>query len=143
MNTRAKSQRAWQGVRDQLDESPGVARIPKVSFPHPRDAGARPSVTWPAGQIADYAIDGRAGETPLAVREYGDHFEAFLDGVQLTTRSARVAEANPKAAMYVGGALFGGALGAALSNKREGALMGAGLGLLFAALVSAAVEDEG
>ena len=142
MNTRAKSRRAWRTVRDQLGASGGDATIPKALFPHPRDAGARPTATWPAGQIAEYAIDDPSGNAPLVVQEYGEHFEAFIDGVQLTARAARVADENPTAAMYLGGALLGGAVAAALSNKREGALVGAGLGLLFAALLHTAMEEK-
>jgi hypothetical protein len=43
--------------------------------------------------------------------------------------------------MMLGSALFGGAIGASVSNRREGALVGAGLGLLFAALVDARPQE--
>jgi uncharacterized membrane protein len=77
----------------------------------------------------------------MVVREFDDRFEAFLDGMRLAKRAVDAAEMNPTAAMYLGGALFGGAVGASLSNRREGTLLGAGLGLLFAAVMDASLND--
>ena len=50
---------------------------------------------------------------------------------------------DPKAAMYVGSALLGGAIGSSVSGKREGMLLGAGVGLLFAALLDSSVNEGG
>lgn len=142
MNTRAKSTLDWLAVRRAINEAGGnaAASIPKVKISNPRDAGARPTATWPAGQLADYALDGPPSEAPLVVREFTDRYEAFLDGARLVDMAATAAEDNPTAALYVGGALLGGAIGTSVTNRREGALLGAGLGLLFAALMDASMD---
>lgn len=136
MNTRKNSQLAWLAVQQQLTGN-GTATVPKKLFPHPIDAGARRTSTWPHGQIADFSIPCGKGKAPLVIREYDDRFEAFIDGARITKAAVDVAAANPSAAMYLGGALFGGAVAVSVSNRREGALLGAGLGLLFAALLDA------
>jgi len=141
MNTRTESQRAWQTVRDQLVLAGGTASVPKALFPHPRDAGANPSMTWPAGQLADYTLDGGEGQRPLAIREFDDRFEAFLDNAQLSARALAVVESDPSKAMYLGAAMLGGAIGTSVTNKREGMLLGAGLGLLFAALLDVSLNQ--
>lgn len=141
------SRRQWDGVRAQLSKSqPGAkVRVPRTAIPHPREAGARPTVSIPSGQVFDYAIEGTAGQAPLVVREHEQYFEAFIDGARSLSQMMRALqgiEAKPQTAMYAGGALLGGALGASLSNKREGVLIGVGLGLLFAALLNDAVEND-
>lgn len=143
MNMRRKSTREWAHVRAGLEQQgPGAtATILKSKFPHPLDAGARRTTTWPVGQAADYTISGPSGTPPVVVQEYEDRFVAAIEGVQLATRAARAAEQNPSAAMYLGGALLGGAVATSVSNRRESALVGAGLGLLFAAALEAALED--
>jgi hypothetical protein len=93
--------------------------------------------------MADYAIEGDHGEPPIIVREFDDRYEAIIDGVQLAAHSVQLAEHSPTAAMYLGSALLGGAIGTSVSNKREGMLLGAGLGMLFAALLDAGLEDVG
>jgi hypothetical protein len=100
-------------------------------------------MTWPAGQIADYAFDGGPGEAPLAIREFEDHFEAFIDTARLTSQVLGAVEHDPSKAMYVGAAMLGGAIGTSVSSKREGMLLGAGLGLLFAALIDSSLNDNG
>jgi hypothetical protein len=144
MNTRKKSELAWEHLRKELgDTSPrATARVSRSSIPHPRDAGARPTATWPVGQVADYAIDSSDSSAPLVIQEFPSHFEAFIDGVQVAEKAAQIAQENPTAAMYIGGALVGGVLGSSLSNRREGALLGAGLGLVLAALVDSSLESK-
>ena len=142
MNTRAQSWQAWQNIRESLETSGGRASVPKTLFPHPRDAGANPTTTWPAGQLADYALDGGAGKPPLVIREFPDRFEAFLDTARLATQVLGAVERDPSTAMFVGAAMLGGAIGTSVSNKREGMLLGAGLGLLFAAVIQGSLNDE-
>ncbi|MDC3956212.1 hypothetical protein KEG38_20290 [Polyangium jinanense] len=137
--TKKQNHQAWEELRARLaanDSLAGVSIPRRMGFPHPRDAGARTTATWPVGQTADYCIEGPPGEPGLAVREYDDRFEAFLDTVRITTRAVEAAEHDPEKALYIGAAMVGGALGASTSNKREGVLLGAGLGLLFAALLN-------
>ncbi len=80
-------------------------------------------------------IEGESGQAPLSVREFADRWEVFLDTAQLTTRVLAAVESDPSKALYVGAAMVGGAIGSSMTNKREGMLLGAGLGLLFAALL--------
>jgi hypothetical protein len=143
MKTRAESLKAWGQVGHALTVGAAgtTARIPKATIPHPRDAGAQVTFTWPAGQIADYAIESENGGAPLIVREFQDHYEATLDAVRLAAGSIELANRNPTAAMFLGGALLGGAIGSSVSNKRHGMIVGASIGLLFAALVDVGLED--
>lgn len=130
-----RSLRAWERIREQLQESQRgtVVAIPRRrGLPHPRNAGARLTSTWPVGQTADYLLDGRP---PLAVREFHDRYEAFLDTAFMAGQVLRAVEEDPTKAMYVGAALVGGALGASMTSRRDGVVLGAGLGVLFAALL--------
>ena len=71
----------------------------------------------------------------MVVREFPDRWEACLDTAAMTTRLAQAIERDPSKAMYVGAALLGGAIGSSISGTRQGMMAGAGLGLLFAALL--------
>lgn len=139
MMSHSDSVEHWRQVQRQLvSRTGGMLTIPKVArFPHPRDAGAHMTATWPAGQIADYLLALEVGAPPLVIREFADRFEVFTNAVQLTTRIVGMVEANPALATYVGAALLGGVIGTAVTGKREGALVGVGLGLLVAALLQA------
>ena len=75
------------------------------------------------------------------MREFPDRFEASLDTARLTAHVLDAVERDPSKAMYVGAAMLGGAIGSSVSNKREGMLLGAGLGLLFAALLDSSLND--
>ncbi len=127
----------WRGVHQQLAASGGTLTIPKSArFSHPRDAGAYVTASWPDGQIADYLLPIGVGLAPLLIREFMDRFEVFSSAMQFTAGIAKMVEANPRLATYVGSALLGGVLGTAITGKREGALLGVGLGLLIAAVLS-------
>lgn len=140
-NQRSAADR-WARLRRSLEQSEDrSARVPRSSFPHPRDAGARPTATWPVGQRADHSLGATPERPPLVVREFDHHYEAFVDGAHLVAGAAQLADASPRAAAYLGSALLGGALGSAVSNKREGALVGAGLALLLAAAIDASMDD--
>lgn len=138
MNTRDQSIRAWRDVRTRIGRTGGTVIIPKTMLlPHPRDAGARLTTTWAVGQIADHLLDLELGSAPLLVREFADRYEAFMSGVQLGKDVIKLAETNPRAARYLGSALVGAAVGTAIAKKGEGALIGAGIGLLLAGLAEA------
>ena len=147
MNNRAHSLQAWRSVRQRIGPGERVM-IPKaLPFPHPRDVGARPTISWPVGQLADYALELELGDTPLLVREFTDRFEVVLAGVELTGELLALVQGNPEAATGVGGALLGAAVGAALTRKADGAVLGATVGLLVAVMVNAywqqrAMADE-
>ena len=131
------SKREWAKVHRALGSQPGVTgvRIARGTIPHPRDAGGRPTTTWPVGQIGDYAVPTPGGGSQMVVREFPDRWEACLDTAAMTTRLAQAIERDPSKAMYVGAALLGGAIGSSISGTRQGMMAGAGLGLLFAALL--------
>lgn len=138
--TAERSRRAWEHVRCHLaaNQAGAIVVIPRQrGVPHPRNAGARLTSTWPVGQTADYLIEGRP---PLAVREFADRYEAFLETAHAATEVLGTVERDPSAAMYLGAAILGGAIGTSVSNKKEGLLLGAGLGLLFAALVDSSIN---
>jgi hypothetical protein len=134
MNGSKKSaRRAWDKVRAEAGD--GAIRIARGRIPHPRDAGARLTTTWPVGQVADYALDAGPGQAPLAIREFSDQWQAFLMTAQIANGMFSMIEKNPRAALYSGAALLGGVVGTSLSKSREGMVLGVGLGLLVAALV--------
>ncbi len=128
------SRRAWEHVRAHICAAPPntVLALPRRSgFPHPRDAGARLTATWPVGQTADYLLD---GSPRLVVREFPDRWETFIEAT-LTSHQALRVDDDPTGALYLAAAMLGGVVGTSVSNKKEGVLLGAGLGLLFAAVV--------
>lgn len=138
MSTNTKASADWDRIYSAIRARSRVSvSVGRRAIPHPRDAGARPTASWPVGQIADYAINAQPGAVPLSVREFNDHFEAFVDTIELSNRVVDAVEANPRAATLLGGALLGGAIGSSMTNKREGAMIGAGLGLLLAATIHA------
>jgi hypothetical protein len=136
VNNTIHSVQAWRDVHARVVADNDTLVIPKTTpFPHPRDAGARLTTTWPVGQIADYLLELELGATPLLVREFIDRYEAFVTSIQLTERAIQLVEANPTAALFVGGALLGASVGTALTRTRDGALIGAGVGVLVVALL--------
>ncbi|MBI5515227.1 MAG: hypothetical protein HY909_15730 [Deltaproteobacteria bacterium] len=136
-----QNQRTWMAVQRHLQANglPSVVIPRGRGFPHPREAGARLTSTWPVGQIADYTFEGVPGEPVLAVREFADRWEAFVDVAPSVNLAAPAGEQTQAVATVLGAALLGGALGAAVSNRREGALIGAGI----AVLLVAALHDTG
>lgn len=143
MNTLKQSRDFWDQVRDQVAANPhheGIS-IPRGNVPHPRDAGARPSTHWPVGQIADYAIDGSPGEPPLAIREFPDRWEVFIESVHMTSHVMTTIDNDPQKAMFTGAAMLGGSIGASLSNKRSGMILGIGLGILVGAAIMLAIDN--
>lgn len=143
MHTRKSSVEQWQALRIALEskDTGTTASVPKRAIPHPRAAGARPTATFPVGQAADYALDAPSGP-PLVVREFPEQYEAALDNARLAANLVEAIAAQPTGAMYLGAALLGGAVGSSLSQKREGVVIGAGVGLLVAALLEASLNDR-
>ena len=114
--------------------------IRRLAASAPREAGARTTISWPVGHLADYALELELGAAPLLIREFVDRYEAVLAGVALAERTLALVEANPTAALCLGGALVGAAVGTALTRKPDGAILGAGLGTVVALLVKAYLE---
>jgi hypothetical protein len=142
VRTRYEARQAWIALHPHAAANGSIVVNKDQSFPHPRDAGALPTTTWPVGQLADYVLEFGAGVAPLLVREFHDRFEVFLAGVQLTKKIFKFIEDNPESAGYVGGVLFGALAGAAISRSRNGALLGAGIGLLLVALAKKRTAEE-
>lgn len=135
MNEKKSARTAWQRVRTSAGQ--GTINVPKGRIAHPRDAGARFTTTWPVGQIADYALDGAPGQPPLAIREFSEQWQAFVMGTRLASDVFSFVDDNPRAAFYTSAALVGGIVGTSLGQSKETMLLGAGVGLLIAALLDA------
>lgn len=134
MNEKKSARIAWEKLRTKAEN--GTVSVPKSHMPHPRDAGARFTTTWPVGQIADYALDASVpGSAPLAIREFSDQWQAFVMGARLAGDVFTLIEKNPRAAYYSSAALVGGVVGTSLGKSKETMLLGAGLGLLLAAIL--------
>jgi hypothetical protein len=143
MYTQAQSLDAWRAVHSALNTRKQTLTIRKdFPFPHPRDAGAQVTTTWPIGQVADFVLQLEAGVSPLLIREFEDRYEAFIAGVQLGQKILRLVEANPDAALYVGSALLGTAIGTAITRDRTGAIVGLGIGLLVARILQSKLADN-
>lgn len=127
----------WSTVRMRLEQFPSgtVLRYVKASLPHPRDAGAVVSVGWPVGQLADFRFAPESDCRGMHVQDVGSHWAVHLDRVHPDCSLIEHARQDAPQALFVGGALLGGLVAAAISNKRETTLAGAGIGLLLAALV--------
>lgn len=143
MYTRPQSLQAWRTVHSALSTGKRALTIRKgLPFPHPREAGAQITTTWPVGQIADFVLQFEAGVSPLFIREFEDRYEAFIAGVQLTQQILSLVEANPRAAVFVGSALLGAAIGTAISRDRAGAILGLGVGLLVAQVLQSRMAQH-
>lgn len=146
MSDVAKKRQVWEKARAIVVAStnPKGLLLPRGRLPHPRDAGARLTMTWPVGQIADYALDGPPGQAPLMIREFPAHWHAFIPGVQSAPEASASVDPKASGAPFVaaaGAAMLGGAIGASLSNKRAGVLVGAGIGILVAAALTAMIDE--
>jgi hypothetical protein len=142
MTTRDRSTQAWREVRARIVRTGGTITLPKTQLvPHPRDAGVQLAANLALGQIAEYLLDLEIGTAPLVVREFVDHYEAFLGDVRLAQEMLSLVEANPAAAPWLVGALLGAAVGTAIAKNGEGAWIGAGVGLLLASFL-VTVKDQ-
>lgn len=127
----------WAVVRSRLELLPvgTVRRYRKALLSHPRDAGAVLSLGWPVGQVADYRFAPESDCRGMHVQDVGSHWAVHLDRVHPDCSLLEHARQDAPQALFVGGALLGGLVAAAISNKREATLAGAGIGLLLAAFV--------
>ena len=130
MNTHPDGVLAWNRVRQQLRPGSSLTISKSRGLAHPRNAGARLTLSWPVGQLADYALD-LPGAAPLLIREFADRYETALVGIKLAEQAMTLVEENPKAALYVGSTLLGATFGA-LTRQRNGVLAGAAIGALAA-----------
>ena len=140
MMTHQQTVQAWHAIRRQLQPGRSLTISKSSGFPHPRDAGARQTLSWPVGQLADYALD-LPGAAPLLIREFVDRYDAVLLGMELAEQAASLVETNPTAALYVGGTMLGATLGA-LTRQRNAVLAGAAIGALTALVLHAALTQR-
>ena len=140
MSGTTTAEAAWNRVRAKVGD--GVTRIARGRIAHPRDAGARLTVTWPVGQHADYVLDGHPGQAPLTIREFPDRWEAFVMPPTLVPDVVALIERNPRAGLYLGSALLGGWVGTSVSSSKESMALGIGLGLLIATLLDDSRRSE-
>ena len=133
----------WSNVRAQLERFPSgtVLRYLKATLPHPRDAGAAVSLGWPVGQLADFRFAPESDCRGMHVQDVETHWAVHLDRVHPDCSLIEHARQDAPQSLFVGGALLGGIVGAALSNKRDATVAGAGIGLLLAALIHTGRRD--
>ena len=126
----------WAYVFEQVARFPPGQRVEylRSMLCHPLEAGAQVSVGWPVGQTADYRFPPDSSCRGLHVHEYATMWVVHLDQVHPECDMGEHLRRDAPAAWCVGGAVLGAALGAAMSKQEGGALAGAGLGLLAAAL---------
>jgi hypothetical protein len=134
----------WAVVRSRLELLPvgTVRRYRKALLSHPRDAGAVLSLGWPVGQVADYRFAPESDCRGMHVQDVGSHWAVHLDRVHPDCSLLEHARQDAPQALFVGGALLGGLVATAISNKREATLAGAGIGLLLAALVHSSGAEK-
>jgi hypothetical protein len=134
----------WAVVRSRLELLPAgtVRQYRKALLSHPRDAGAVLSLGWPVGQVADYRFAPESDCRGMHVQDVGSHWAVHLDRVHPDCSLLEHARQDAPQALFVGGALLGGLVAAAVSNKRESTLAGAGIGLLLAALVHSSGPEK-
>jgi len=132
----------WLVVLHHLRREPAGESLAfdKDSIGHPREAGGRISVGWPVGQVADYRFPPDSACRGLHVHEHADRWVAHLDRVHPDCDAGEHLRRDAPGALLSGGAVLGAVLGAAMTKKGGGALAGAGLGLLAAALL---IPNEG
>jgi len=106
----------------------------KAGVPHPRAAGAVPSLGLPRGQLTDWRFRPEHPCHGLHIQEYADRWEGRLDRPSRGTASMTYVHGNAEAARLATGAAFGALIGLAVSERDhgEGALVGAGFGFLLA-----------
>lgn len=133
----------WKNVRQKLRMQPQEARLalPKVQFPHPREAGARISVGLPEqfqgeNPIADFRFPADATGGGLHVREYSQHWVAHLDLVHPARDFLEHVRVDAPRTFVAGGAGLGAAIGAATGRSWGATLLGAGIGLAVAAALT-------
>lgn len=134
----------WASIRNQMALVPAgtFIRYPKTSLPHPREAGAVPSFGLPVGQSADFRFPPDEACRGVHVHEYPDAWVVHVDRVHPACDAAEHVRVDAPQAWAVGGAALGGLLGAALSKKPEGFVVGTALGLLLGALTGQWREER-
>lgn len=129
----------WQNVADQLRRQPrgSVVRYRKSLMEHPLDAGASWSIGMPQGQIADFRLR-LPGCGGLHIRDFGSHYEAHIDTVDLSCNPIEHARRDAPEVYIAGAAALGALVALMLGGNRDTLLAGAGLG---AALGVITVQD--
>ena len=130
---RARSQ--WEYVRAFARAHVGeTVYAPKHAIAHPRDAGAYASIGLPAGQDADFRFPPDHNCRGLHVQSIDANWAIHIDQVHPACGVAEHVRRDAPGAWIASGAALGGALGLLFSRKAEGALAGAFLGAMLAAV---------
>ena len=128
----------WSVIHDRLRVEPAGTQLAyeKRSLPHPRAAGAYPSVGWPAGQLADFRFPSDSECSGLHVHEFDDNWVVHIDRAHpCCDLRAQHVDTDPASAIASGGALIGAAVGASIGKSAASTIIGGFVGLLAAALV--------
>ena len=120
----------WLGALAELETRSGETGIVRrrPMFPHPMDAGARPSTSLPRGQDAVFRFPPDSPLCGLLVLQYQDYWLILWDDHSTPNPQERVRIDSAVPQGVVGGAALGTALGVALSGTRRAAMLGAVLG---------------
>lgn len=134
MYTQFAAASAWGSVLLRMTAQSGVRlRYPKASLPHPREAGARPSIGLPVGQTADYRFPPDHECRGLHVQEFSDHWLVHLDRVHPACDLMEHLRQDAPIAWTSTGAFLGGLVGLLIGRTKDAFLAGAGVGALVAA----------
>ena len=128
----------WQSTQRAVERAaPGSFHaLPKSIATHPREAGALPSIGLPRGQLRDWRFPPDSECRGLHVQEFEDRWEVHQDQVHPDCDPIEHVRRDAPVLWMLGGTALGALIGLALSEKKEGALVGAGLGLLLTALTA-------
>ena len=133
---------SWRGVVRVLGQyAPRTTfRVEKGVLCHPRAAGMSPSMGLPEGQIGDFrlALPNGGG---LHVKDFGTHYEAHLDEVHPDVNLVEHLRKDAPGVFIAGGVALGAVVGRSVGTSKDGTLVGAALGGLFAALLASTQDD--
>ena len=133
----------WADLRAALLDMRSVTpfRVAKRGAPHPRDAGARPSVGLPVGQSEDWRFPAESDCRGVHVQGFGASWLVHVDRVHPECDVlAHIREDAPDVWLAGAGAL-GALAGLALGRSGRAALAGAAIGLLVGGLTQAREPD--
>ncbi len=128
----------WARIGQRLQEEAAGTSLSftKREVPHPRETDAYLSSGWPMGQRADFRFPLHSPRHGIHVVELEDQWVVTRDRVSAVHHSRVEHSSNGAVALLAGGAALGAALGATLSNRSGGVILGAAIGLLAGALLA-------
>jgi hypothetical protein len=129
---------SWLEVARYLSAQPNhtCINVRKMQVEHPQGAGMRRSLGLPVGQYADWRLP-YPNCHGLHVREYADRYTAHIDRVNPNCDLGQHVVSDTPA--LAGGAALGAIVGLALGESPAAMLVGA----LFGGAVGAAIQANG